>query len=1111
MTKPHHKWPRFWVPLGKPVPLDQAGFLYDPEDKHAHYYYSDYHACNLDQLTEHPAAILLGEPGIGKSTTLKEEFLRLQAEGQPYLYRELNQYHTDTRLIDDIFDSEEVRLWLQGNHRLTLLLDSLDECSLAIPAVARILASQIKRLPRTRLSLRLTCRTADWPTHFTDELRELWLGDNKDAPDPLGVFELAPLRKKDIQSAAQDRGLDADAFLAEVHLKEIQPLASHPNTLNMLLGLFGRPDGLPRQRAEIYRLGCETLAAELNPYRQESHHTGKLAARQRMAVAGRIAAQMIFGHRSTIWRGDSWAAETADLLETDIVGDAEQADGLDFPVDPHALRETIECALFSGRGEKRIGFAHQSYVEFLAAWHVHSLGVDAQRALAFLRHPDDGRIPPQHAESAIWLAALNGNIFTALVETEPLLLLHTDLSDTSAEQKAQLTAKLLSSFAARTEFDMDWGLRQHYRELAFPGLGAQLSSYIVDKEMFMIARRAAMDIATACNVRELADVLIVIALDQEETYQQRLYAADAAAHLADAHQLSRLRPLALGESSEDPEDRLKAAVIPSLWPAHISTKEIFELLLQLQNVRCLGMLRYSPEEFVCQITNNDLSIALHWITETQQDYESDHLKDAIMAEAWNRLDDPVVLSPFSKTAWACLDRHERIFNRRGEQENDKLKQNDNKRRMAIITLLNEASPVSNDNRNPVCLIVGETQFILPKDTFWLLECYRESNAPPLKSNLAKCIGFFVREDAEPAWLDVVIAAACADVFNAESPLADAVAPCLEPIYLDSEIAYTLKTHHVWRMKQKQERPRPLDPPPPVLVEEALWEFESGKNDAWMRLWQELSLPDGATGYQQNCNNVTKLAGWQRAAPLDRMRIILCAETWAVMERLTREDIFRTDNSTSYRHTATYLALCLLADETLQSLASAPSVNWNQWAEAIVAYPFDDKPEPRGSLLRLAYANAPGVVLETFRHLIERDISATQSLHRVRELATIWDGRIVELLHQFLAKPGLTLEQTSTLLDALLEHDDESAFEFACNTVTLRPLVGPPNQPLALVAAQSLVAHQTRKCWQIVWGEMLADSVFGERLMLGLAYHSGRGGNLYSGLSEQQIVELYFWL
>lgn len=633
--------------------------MHDPEDEYAHYYYTGYQPRHLGRLGELPVAILLGEPGIGKSTALQEESIRLHAEEETYLYRELNQYHSDTRLIDDIFGSEEIRTWRQGNHRLTLLLDSLDECSLTIPTAARILAGQLKHLPKERLTLRLTCRTADWPTPFTEELRELWRGGNNDAPDPLGVFELTPLRKKDIQRAALDRELDADAFLEEVLHKEIQPLASHPNTLNMLLGLFGRPDGLPRQRAELYRLGCESLAAEHNPFRQESHHTGNLTERQRMAVAGRIAAQMIFGHLSTIWRGEPWEAEIADLIESDILGEMERADGLDFPVDSNALRETIECALFSGRGEKRVGFAHQSYVEFLAALHVHSHGLETQRVLALLCHPDDGRIPPQHAESAIWLAALDGAIFTALVETEPLLLLRTDLSDTTNEQKARLTGKLLSSFAARTEFDMDWGLRQHYRKLAYPGLGSQIHPYIVDQKMPLSARRAAMDIARACNVRELAEDLVAIALDQDGEYQQRLNAAATAANLADAHQLAHLRPLALGETGEDPEDGLKAVVIPSLWPAHISTKEIFELLSKLKNVRCLGRFRYSPEEFVGLFADNDLVIALQWLAEistTQRAYEADHLKDAIMAEAWNRLDVSSVRGAFADTAWACLDR-----------------------------------------------------------------------------------------------------------------------------------------------------------------------------------------------------------------------------------------------------------------------------------------------------------------------------------------------------------------------------------------------------------------------------------------------------------------------
>lgn len=342
--------------------------MYVPEGKDVLFYYdTNNQPRSLSQLADLPVTILLGEPGIGKSTTLQDESKRLHTEKEACLYRELNQYHSDTRLIDDIFGSEEIQEWRQSEYHLTLLLDSLDECSLSIPAVARILLRQLENLPRERLSLRLTCRTADWPTHLAEKLLTLWPRREKNAPDSLGVFELAPLRKNDIRQAALDHSLNADAFLKEICLKEIQPLASHPNTLNMLLDLFGRPDGLPRQRVKLYCLGCESLAEETSPFRQESHHTGEFTARQRMAVAGRIAAQMVFSHRSTIWCGSGSEAETTDLIEGDITGNTEQADGQDFSIDSHVLQETIKCALFSGRGEKRIGFAHQSYMEFLAA------------------------------------------------------------------------------------------------------------------------------------------------------------------------------------------------------------------------------------------------------------------------------------------------------------------------------------------------------------------------------------------------------------------------------------------------------------------------------------------------------------------------------------------------------------------------------------------------------------------------------------------------------------------------------------------------------------------------------------------------------------------------
>lgn len=1107
MTKIPYNWPRFWIPVGQSVPLDGHGFLLDPEGNHAHYYYTGYQARLLNQLTELPIAILLGEPGIGKSTALKEEFDRLQAAGQACLYRELNQYHSDSRLIGDIIDSGELQAWRAGHHHLILLLDSLDECSLSIPAVARILANQLKDLPTNRLSLRLTCRTADWPEHFTNELREIWQCKEGDV-DPLGVFELAPLREKDILCAATGCGLDGEAFSNEIQLKEIQPLACHPNTLNMLLGLFGRPGGLPKQRAELYRLGCETLAAERNAFRQESHQVGKLNARQRMVVAGRIAAQMMFGHRSSIWRGNDWEAETADLIEKDIVGEIEHADGLDFPIESISLRETIECALFSGRGENRIGFAHQSYVEFLAAWFLHSRGLDAQRALPLLLHPDDKRIPPQYSETAIWLAAIDSDIFTALVDTEPLLLLRADLSDTTDEQRARLTGTLLKAFATKIAFDHDWGLHNHYRKLTHPTLCIQLRPYIVDQSLSRDARYAAMRIAAACTVHELEEELVSIALDPSEELELRSSAAYAATEFTNDSLLVRLRPIALGETGADPEDELKSVVIPALWPTHISAEEVFRLFEQTQSVRCLGNFRYAPKEFVERFSADDLIIALHWIAGMGKDVdviEAGRLKDDIMFAAWNGIDDPRVLRTFAETAWSCVERYESLFNRRGEREINWLERDNEKRRVAIIALL-EAYPNADCEFDLATYTLVDNEIIQPMDADWLLECYRLNAAPRLRIKLAKCINHFVSFDSNPAWLDAVISAACDDATQPESPLADSVALWMEPIFLDSETGRTLKERHV-RDQVRRNKPPLLDPPPSVRVTDALHEFKNGKNDSWWRLWNELSLPDDAIRYLWNTANVTKLPGWQRAGHEERVEILDCAKAWLTNKCLTPEDIFLPDNQISFKHSATYLALLLLFDEKPQSLASFPAEIWPYLTEILIAYPSDGDLDQRKGIVKLAYENAPESILKIFQNIIERGMARSSLSYRVRELATIWDERVAALLHEFLSKPDLTSEHTATLLEMLIEHNDEPAFEIACGMVKATD-----NQPFALAAANILIAHQAQRSWRLIWTAMCGDASFGEKLMLGHAnYSHRRERNILASLSEPEISELYFWL
>ena len=62
-----YDWPRFWIPQTGILDLSDAGFLRDSVDS----------LYTLAQLDGFPALALLGEPGIGKSATLKQEHDRV--------------------------------------------------------------------------------------------------------------------------------------------------------------------------------------------------------------------------------------------------------------------------------------------------------------------------------------------------------------------------------------------------------------------------------------------------------------------------------------------------------------------------------------------------------------------------------------------------------------------------------------------------------------------------------------------------------------------------------------------------------------------------------------------------------------------------------------------------------------------------------------------------------------------------------------------------------------------------------------------------------------------------------------------------------------------------
>ncbi len=245
MTK-NYNWQRYWYKSESP-PLIIDGFLY------VHEYTKN--VFTLDSVSNVPCLVLRGEPGMGKSREI-ERIHEAQTEDDKNkkLYFNLSSYGDESRLVKEIFESDEIKQWKESNTNLYLFLDSLDEVVLSINTLTLLLADKIgeiafkdrrknvkeieierrktqKKLPSERLFLRLACRTAEWSTHsiLENKFREIWNDDKYQS------IQIAILQQKDILIAAQSENLDGEKLLAEIYNKGVSAFASKPVTLQFLL------------------------------------------------------------------------------------------------------------------------------------------------------------------------------------------------------------------------------------------------------------------------------------------------------------------------------------------------------------------------------------------------------------------------------------------------------------------------------------------------------------------------------------------------------------------------------------------------------------------------------------------------------------------------------------------------------------------------------------------------------------------------------------------------------------------------------------------------------------------------------------------------------------
>ncbi len=1113
MSNPAYNWKRFWCPRTGHLNLSDDGYMVDPDSEWGRFSNPD--VVSFETIVNFPCLGFLGEPGMGKTHTMQAQRAaidrQVSEEGGRTLWLDLRSYGSEDRLIRGLFANPTLTSWANASYPLHIFLDSLDECLLRINTLATLLVDEFQKYSNLleRLYLRIACRTAEWPGTLEKGLQALW------GEEAVGVYELAPLRRVDVVEAAKANGLDANALLREIDRTAVVSFVTKPVTLGFLLNIYRGNGRFPSTQTELYRQGCHLLCEEPNASRRDARLRGALSAEQRMVVAARIAAVTIFANRYAIWTGlDLGNVPNEDVPVRELCIGRETASENDFEVSEAAVKETLTTGLFSSRGPQRMGWVHQSYAEFLAAQYLAQPQMTPVQMMSLLIHPDDParKVVPQLHETAAWLAGIVSTVFQDIMRTNPDVLLRSDVATADGKDRAALVESLLKQYDEEQLLDSDWDVRSRYGKLAHPDVTEQLRPYICDATKGIVVRNVAVDIAEACKLQTLQSALADIALDPSQPQPIRVNCAFAVSRIGDGETKAGLKPLAIGEAGDDPDDELKGCGLRAVWPAHMTAEELFAVLTSPKREALSGMYElFLSSELVPHLEPVDLPEALKWV-EVQQPrhelpYPFTHIIDAIMLKGWECLESPGVLEAFARAALSRLKHDDDIVEDRHKPPlSDVLTNDDEKRRQVLEAML---PMLSDSEKDWVWPIWSHPPLVLSKDVPWMVERFQAAKSHEIQIIWVQLISR-AYDLREPGQLEAVFAAS-----QKSAILADAFVWLLRPVELNSPEAEKMRANYLGQQR-RQTRERPLlEPPPAKRIALLLEACESGNSAAWWRLNREMTLEPDSTHYRDELEgDLTVLPGWKATDPTIKARILAAAKRYVLehdanpREWLGRSLIHRPAF-------AGYRALRLLLQEDPQFVSTIPATVWEKWASIILAYPTSSgtgNEGPHQLLVKRAYKAAPEEIIATLIVLIDKEDREHGYIFITRQVGGCWDDRLAEALLAKAKDETLKPESMGSLLGDLLAHGVGEARAFAESFVPLPPPCGGAQRARAIVAARMLMTHADDAGWPVVWPAIQQETEFGRELISGVGQSLRRqGASVGQKLAEDQLANLYLWL
>jgi hypothetical protein len=1109
MARQIYDWDRYWVPREGALAFDDEGFLLEPYKDPQWRKLQRTDIVEYREIDVKPCLVLLGEPGIGKTFALDGQ----RSVGNS-LFLNLGTYGDEQRLIDDLFGNNQFRSWLDDGRELRLFLDSFDECLLRLDNVASLLADQIQRLKTiSGLSFRIASRTAEWRTGLEESMRKVWGSEN------VGVYELAPPTRDQVRVALEAESISPPPFIQEVIDREVVSFAIKPLTLDLLVRIWKKRGGsLPPTQKEIYEQGSLQLCSESNPYRDTPQLRRHLTADQRLAIAGHIAAATLFCKRSAI----SINSRSTTALETDLTlseltqGEVKFRQTL-LPVNLENLRETFDTGLFTARGPDRLGWAHQTYAEFLASRYLEQQNVSTRQIVDLIQHPLDPekKLVPQLHETAAWIASNRREMFQQILKSEPDVLLRSDVATADDNTKSQLVEAILGTVSEPTFRPDWWKLRSRYRKLKYPGLVKQLAAKLRTSSLADVAKMEVIEMIEACDLRDLFPALAELAVAPTKDANLRQIAADLITRSGDKKLKRRLKPLALGKRGADKNEELRGAGLSACWPDFLTTRELFASLeAPVDHSTSRYSLFIGNEKLVTQIPTKDLPIALKWVESQPENRLFSHFGDVIhkvMERAATALDDSEVRSAFVAALLSRLQKHDYGTGGEGQRLNELLDANCELRRECI----NVALKLFTDPSHDAFLVTWwAIHLVQPKDLNWLLDRLGSEKSTAEREKLSHLVSrIFYPETVASVELVVESAKQCPE-------LQKILAFWLEPIDLNSETGKKLKAE--WDQEQEwkrvaaeqQKEPPPLDPPPAQRIRGFLDRIDQGDFDAWWQIsyWVEIE-DNGRYSKKDYYIDIRELPGWEKAAEPDKKRMVSAAESYLRNHKSDSKVWFAKPNVLYRPMLAGLRALLLLAKEDRQRFDNLRIDVWTKWLPAIVHQQHYNETNEFRLLLTTAIEKIPEAATDEILKAVETENRKGETLWILYKLGDKFDAAVgIELLARLNKRPALTAKCAAQLLATCVKAAVPGALDQARRWIPSKPPKQTRRRELVLKAAHILLLKSAASDWRRIWDIIQTDVSFGKTLFESVAYeHLHVIPPLISEIQPREVGLLWQWM